>query len=374
MSTPLQFTSELEIPDDGADNDVWGLYNNALWSAWDRHFGGWAYGDVSSADWTVDSTDAQCGRLYVTGNPTPLRKIVLPANDRTYLVANLSTAAQGSINVECAGGSSLPLPNGCAQLLTPSSDLLEIIAGGPLVAVGGGHADLAKLPTQDWYGPGIYFSGDRNQGFGRISSTSVGVFATGADKAASMLLVSTPGVSQGLVFRGEAAAPYQQGIFVESSVGATKRLLFTASGAVRMIVGPGGIAIGAANGPLADGTINAEGYYREGVALPVQRAKTISGLSSAANSQLSSPHGMGSAPTLVIGRLDCISPDQGYANGDRVRIDGSGGNGAIIVGGNATQLFYRINDTYQIAPKTGTGGAVNINPAAWRVAIIGLWP
>lgn len=367
MSTPLTYTTELAIPDDGGDSDIWGLLLNALFSAWDRHFSGFVAHDMSSADWTLDETEAQCGRIYLTGNPAVARSVILPAKNRTYLVSNFSTATVGQILLSCGAGGDIAIPNGCSMVITCYSATGEIVPCGPPFGRNGGFPDYVRAIGQDWDGPGIFFEGDTNAGFARPSNGNIDVHVSGVAGGPSFRF-GGDGDSQYLQFRGAGAfTDYIQTL----AAGGTLR--FVAGNALRVVIGAG-MAVGSANGVVGEGKINATGYYQSGLQLPVGRQFQQTGLPCSANSYGSYAHSKGSAPLHVLARLDCIAPDQGYTVGDRVRVDGGGGNNAIVCGGNATHVFYRVNDAFDLPGKTSAVGSAAINPAAWRVVLTGLWP
>lgn len=366
MSTALPYTDELSIPEDGGDDDIWGLLLNALFSAWDRHFGGFAEGDISSADWTLDETEAQCGRIYISGNPGVGRSVILPAKDRTYLVSNFSTAALGCVLLSCGGGGDIAIPNGCTMVITCSSDTGEIVPAGPPFGRDGGFPDQVRRIGTDWQGPGIYFEGDNSAGFGRPVAGAIDVHCNPIVEGASFRFVADE-TGGSIHFRGAGGfASYLQGL-------ADGRIRLVTGNVQRVEIGAG-MALGATNGVSGDGTLNADGYYRKGQPLPVARQYQRTGLSAAPNAFGSFAHGQGSAPLAVLVRLDCVSPDRGYVAGDRITVDGAGGNACIIAGGNATTVFYRVNDTFQLATKTSAGGTGSINPVAWNVVITGVWP
>jgi hypothetical protein len=369
VSTALPNTPELVVPDDGADDNLWGLMLIALFSAWDRHFSGVAHGDVSAGDWTLDETEAQNGRLIVGGTISVGRAVNIPPCNRTYLVSNY-TALSGDAYVvlKCGSGSYVYLPTGCSMMITVLGDTQNVIAASPPVdTLTGGFPDLVKQPFQSFLGPGMHFSGDTNTGFGRTAPGRIGAFLSGGSQAPDIVLQSDLANTQGLVFR--SAGAYLEALLVTAGA-----MAFYTGNVQRMTISDGGLSVGAANGPVGEGKVNASQYYRSGNAMPFQYPFYINGLQVNANAQGQYAHGVGGTPVFVFGKLFCIAPDNGYSAGDIVTVDGSSGNPAIVIGGNANTVFYRVNDAYKLPAKTGTGGAVAINSAAWRLSLIAVWP
>jgi hypothetical protein len=303
MSTPLPNATELALPDDGADTDVWGLLNNALWSAWDRSFGGRATADISSADWTPSTTAAQCGRLIVTGSTALERNLILPANDRLYIVVNASGGNYGvTVKTATVDAETIFLPSGGVQLVWPDKVTGNIYGLTPPRTVDNALLDSIRRPGKDFDGASLYF-GDGQTGFGKVES--------------------------------------------------------------------GVLGFGDANGPAGAGSINTSAYYRSGVRSPYMWPSSFLGLSVSPNAYGSYSHNRSIKPNMLVGQLRCIAADVGYAGGDFVNIDG--GSYQIVIGANVNQVFYRVNNAYQLPTKTGSGGSLSIDPAKWRLDIFATW-
>ena len=71
------------------------------------------------------------------------------------------------------------------------------------------------------------------------------------------------------------------------------------------------------------------------------------------------------------GATQVVAADVGYAGGDFVNIDG--GSYQIVIGANVNQVFYRVNNAYQLPTKTGSGGSLSIDPAKWRLDNFATW-
>lgn len=372
MSVSLTYTPELQQPEDGGDDDLWGLLLISIISAWDRHFGGLAQHDISAGDWTLDETEAQCGRIYITGNPSATRSVILPAIDRTYLVSNFSTAASGQVLLSCGAGGDIAIPNGCSQVITCYSVTGEINPISAPFGREGGTPDFIRRIGQGWNSPGMYFEGDGNVGFSRPAAGQVDLHLDTSQQGPGLRFFGSANGDlsesiSGIAFRAAG------GFATSVTVSEDGNIRFGTAGTQRALIGAG-LAVGAANGPAGAGTVNADGYYRKGTLIPIARQYQRTGLSAAPNAYASFAHGQSSAPLHVFVRLDCVAPDRGYVAGDRVMVDGAGANACIIAGGNTTQVFYRVNDTFQLAGKTPALGAGGINPAAWNVVITGVWP
>mgnify|MGYP006347886031 FL=1 len=379
MSTPLPNATELALPDDGADTDVWGLLNNALWSAWDRSFGGRATADISSADWTPSTTAAQCGRLIVTGSTALERNLILPANDRLYIVVNASGGNYGiTIKTATVDAETIFLPSGGVQLVWPDDTTGNIYGLTPPRTVDNALLDSIRRPGKDFDGASLYF-GDGQTGFGKVESGVLGFFLK--DDSTTLYPDGDGGFEASaqhpeVRFDARNTAEHclinftngRDGFIVERA----GLLAAVAAGAKELRWGNGGgVAVGDANGPAGAGSINTSAYYRSGVRSPYMWPSSFVGLSVSPNAYNAFAHGRGIKPNMLVGQLRCIAADVGYAGGDFVNIDG--GSYQIVIGANVNQVFYRVNNAYQLPTKTGSGGSLSIDPAKWRLDIFATW-
>lgn len=379
MSTALPNATELLLPDDGADTDVWGLLNNALWSAWDRGYGGRATADISSADWTPGTTAAQCGRLIVTGSTASARNLILPANDRLYIVVNASGGNNGiTVKTATVDAATIFLPSGGVQLVWPDKVTGNVYGLTIPRTVDNALLDSIRRPGKTFDGASLYF-GDGQTGFGRVDTGVLGFYLS--DGSATLYPDGDGGYAPSpqhpeIKFDARNETEHclisftngRDGFIVERA----GLIAAVAAGAKEIRWGAGGgVAIGAANGPAGAGTVNATGYYRSGEKAPYMWPKPFNDLSVSPNAYGAYAHGRSIKPNKLEGQLRCIAADVGYAAGDFVNIDG--GSYQIVIGANANQVFYRVNNAYQLPTKTGSGGSLAIAPAKWRLDILATW-
>lgn len=358
MSTALTNNPELSVPDDGGDNNVWGLELNALSAAWDRLLGGGPTITVVAGAQTLTAEQLQNGRIIFNGTIAADAFVIMPARARTVIFVNTTTGA-GRVYIQDSGNTvNRELMRGFAQLFWCG---VLVYAAGPPVEVGGGFPDL--LAYGSTVGPGIFFA-SRQHGIGKPAEGYISVYA--GDATPLVRFQSPNSASQPTM----AFAPdYNTGIgYVTSPNG----LFFSAAGSAQWFLRADGFYAGGL-GPPGSGCINASQFFRSNVPMPIQRSVSATGLTLGNGAGSSIPHGIGSEPTTVFAKLRCISADLGYATGDSVSGSFASSDQRLMWGSNATQLFYRQGGDLAL-PLKSTGEATPITVAKWRLELQGVWP
>lgn len=91
----------------------------------------------------------------------------------------------------------------------------------------------------------------------------------------------------------------------------------------------------------------------------------------------SAAHGLGALPTMVIAHMECKTAQYGYAVGDTLYVASHGIAGGmhggsdegLVIGANATLVFYRVPaGTFEIV-RFDTGAVASITLANWIMEI-----
>lgn len=352
MSQALVYATELNRPVDGADTDTWGPLEAGVSDAWDRHFGGRANLDVTSADVTLSTSEAQCHHISAFGTPVADRNLVFPSRNRLYFVRNGSGRTL-SMHVTGFSGNKLYIPNGAGQIVS-------INTAGETRAVSvpthrdGGHPNSITHQGKSYSGPGV-FCEDVEIGIGREADGVMGLYVV--DGGSSVRINGTNTAAAPLVGLGNAALDnYTTGFYRSSDAAAWARL-----GVHQGLLGQGLVVGSATGGEKGVGTVNsAAAYYRNNVALPFQTIYAQTGLSVAAAAGATATHSLGGAPAAVMGWLRATAANAGYAIGDRIPAPAG-----IVLGASATDVFYRVTSGSLTALHKTTGVSTTLTNASW---------
>jgi hypothetical protein len=362
MSTPLANTSELALPSDGLDNDVWGLENNSLHAGWDRFLGGWVNQDMSAADWTVSNDEAQNGRMWLTGSSSAARSVILPSNKfRTWVVLNLVSGSAPFMRIAQAS-STIDIPQNTIAVIMSIPGAL-FFAGPPVDPVTGGFQPSLVQPGFGYFGPSLFFN-NRQVGFGSPTPGFLSVYLAAVNAQAELRFQSTNTAAVPMIAALRSGAIWDSGLYfpggTEVAVAALGQQVarFTTSG----------VAVGAANGPAGPGTVNASQFMRSGQVMPFQFPVYLNDLGLGAFS--STPHGIGGPPTGIFGRLRCVQADLGYNVGDLITASQAGG---LTFGADASSAFW-CSAGDLVLPRKGTGAAEVATRPRWRLDLILCWP
>jgi len=116
-STSLQ----IKLITDGTESGVWGSSTNTNWNLMEQAVAGVQNITMINADYTLSvvngaSDEARNAVLFVGGTNSAIRKIVIPAVTKTYIVYNNTTGGY-AITIGTSGGSVVTVPNGVATLV-----------------------------------------------------------------------------------------------------------------------------------------------------------------------------------------------------------------------------------------------------------------
>ena len=116
-STSLQ----LKLITDGTESGTWGTSTNTNWNLIEQAVAGVQSITMINADYTLTvvngaSDESRNAVLSVTGTNSAIRKIVIPAVTKTYIVYNNTTGGY-AITIGTSGGSVVTVPNGVATLV-----------------------------------------------------------------------------------------------------------------------------------------------------------------------------------------------------------------------------------------------------------------
>lgn len=116
-STSLQ----IKLITDGTESGTWGNSTNTNWTLMEQAVAGVQPITMINADYTLSvvngaSDEARNAVLLVTGTNSAIRKIIIPAVSKVYVVYNNTTGGY-AITVGTAAGSVVTVPNGSATLV-----------------------------------------------------------------------------------------------------------------------------------------------------------------------------------------------------------------------------------------------------------------
>ncbi len=91
------------------------------------------------------------------------------------------------------------------------------------------------------------------------------------------------------------------------------------------------------------------------------------------NSRHTWTHGLGSQPKIFGAYIVCQTAEDNYAVGEKVNLMGFGTQyyGATAHGVNDTDIFGIVN--YGLKGVSGTGAAITLTPANWKIVMWGIW-
>jgi hypothetical protein len=366
MTAPLTYATEVNVPTDGADSDVWGLIVNAAFAAWDRHLGGVHAVTFTAATVTLTAEQAQNGRIFCTGSPASALGLDFPARNRTYAVSNaLSTDHAIILRMDATPSNRLLLPPSTTMLVRTNTTTGRVVALSPPLVHDGGFPASIQHDGDAFSGPGIFFTGHQ-AGFANPDDGIIGVWldATAEEQASVRFNVAN---SEDDPLIGIAAG-FNTGLFIP----ATGKLGFTVVGAEALRLGTG-VYAPALSDPGA-GKANFSQYLRSGVVMPFQKIARRTALPVGSGEGSGANHSQGSEPEMVFAKLRCTSSDAGWAAQDVVHGGVSFGDCNIAFGGNATQLYYRQNVNGLVVPNKSTGLLTTADESKWKLELLGCWP
>jgi hypothetical protein len=363
MSTPLANNSELALPSDGADDDVWGLENNALHSAWDRFLGGWVNHDMSASDWVLTDEEAQEGRIWITGTSAVARSVVLPANKRrTWIVLNLVQGAGTFMQIAQPGTAEpINLPQNTIAVVFAVPGAIGF-ASPPVDYHTGGFLPALVQPGFGYFGPSLFFS-NREVGFGSPAAGYLAMFLAAGSANAELRFQFNNSAANPMIAALRSGGIWDTGLYFPGGGEVHVAALGQHVAAFRT----SGVSVGGGNGSTGPGTINASQYYRAGVAMPFQYpVQQTYGL----GAFQAVPHGVGGPPLGVFGKLRCVAGDLGYNPGDLTDAAVAVG---LAYGADANNGFCCASGAMTL-PRKGTGAQETAIKGRWNLDLLLTWP
>jgi hypothetical protein len=362
MSTPLPNTSELSQPTDGGDVDSWGLLLNALAAGWDRFLGGAVNHDMSAGNWVLTNDETQNGRMWLTGNSPVARNVVLPTGKyRTWVVLNLVQGAGTFMQIN-QGSTAINIPQDTIAVVMSVPGTLMFASPPVQFQTGGFPAQLVQ-PGYGYAGPGMFFA-NREVGLGSPAPGFMNIFLAAANANAELRFQYLNSAANPMIAAMRPGPVWDTGLYFPG--GGEVHISAISQHVARFTVN--GVSVGGVNGPAGAGTVNANQFFRNGLALPFQFPVYISDLGMGAFNSV--PHGIGGPPNGVFGKLRCIQGNVGYNPGDIVDAAVSEG---LAYGADAAEAFWCATGGVTL-PRKGTGVTEAIDKSRWRLDMILSWP
>jgi hypothetical protein len=229
--------------------------------------------------------------IVCTGTLTASRNLVVPTNNKLYFINN-STAGGFAVTVKCAGGVGISVPNGTSTVLVCNgTDIVNALNYFPALSTGSfsstgnitatgtitGAALIpngSTVPVNGEYLPSANTLGWATSSTARGTINSIGQWTINAAGSGATFTINGSGNPLSpLIIQGNSTAGNSLGPIIRAGTNNLDYSLYVSNApntqSYFIINGDGGVVVGSpTGGDQGLGTINATGYYLNGVALP----------------------------------------------------------------------------------------------------------
>lgn len=321
-----------------------------------------AYQDGQRFNFLAVAASTGATTLKVNGLAAlPIRK----AGGGTALAAADIPAAGALVAVTVAdGGTTVRINN-----VVPAVDLAAYAAKAaansftePQTVEKAATGDLLTIRSTDAGAAAMGIKLDRNSASPAAADSLGDVQIAGRDDAATARVFS---ILRGILRDPAAATAEGEFQILQLLAGSLTTALAIRNG---LVVG------GATGGFQGTGTVNGAGFYRNGAALPVQRAYDSGLQTITSGGLLTLAHGLAAVPAFVTADLECQTIDAGYAVGEVLAIGpfyDSGGAAGMSVRKDATNLLVRFTSTGTVFATVQAGGGTGtfLTNANWKLRV-----
>lgn len=187
MATQFSPNLRLSLPADGESDGLWGgITNKNLGTLIESAIGGVATVSVTNADVTLTSElgeDDQSRHmvLELVGASTGSRSVIVPAAEKVYIVANLTTGGFAHTIRQPTGGG-ISVPNGSSVIVYCNGSVVRSAVTSVGGSSGGGSSPSGQtlMVAGSSSAPGLAFSVETNTGLFRPAAGSLSVAISGS--------------------------------------------------------------------------------------------------------------------------------------------------------------------------------------------------